>query len=139
MRDLGKKVLSTVIKQEKNVEIIEKNIYKLSNDDEDVYKKYIYEIVNNILKGKKLPDILNDIKEKKLSWKNIHFAQLVKEEEEQDDFIINPIEIIEGIAECNKCGSKRVYSYSKQCRSGDEATSSFHQCLNCKAKWSYNG
>ena len=60
-----------------------------------------------------------------------------KEEEEQDDFIVNPFQIEEGIVEC-RCGSKRVYSYSKQCRSGDEGVTSFHQCLKCKAKWSLN-
>ena len=87
--------------------------------------------------NKNLQDILNDIKSNKILWNHDSLSEYIKEEEEQDDFIVNPFQIEEGIVEC-RCGSKRVYSYSKQCRSGDEGVTSFHQCLKCKAKWSLN-
>ena len=36
---------------------------------------------------------------------------------------------------CKNCGSENVNSYSKQVRSGDEATTVFYTCLDCKNKW----
>jgi DNA-directed RNA polymerase subunit M/transcription elongation factor TFIIS len=64
--------------------------------------------------------------------------EYIQEEIEQDNFIIQPFEIVEGITEC-KCGSKRVYSFTKQTRGGDEISTTFNECLSCKSKWSYSG
>ena len=36
---------------------------------------------------------------------------------------------------CFKCGSKNVFSLSKQVRAGDEGTSVFNECLSCGNKW----
>lgn len=36
---------------------------------------------------------------------------------------------------CKNCGSENVNAYSKQVRSGDEATTVFYTCLDCKNKW----
>ena len=63
---------------------------------------------------------------------------MINEEIEQDNFIIKPFEIEEGVLQC-KCGSKRVYSYSKQSRSADEPMSTYAQCMSCKSKWVYSG
>jgi DNA-directed RNA polymerase subunit M/transcription elongation factor TFIIS len=136
MRKVGKTSLQCVLTKEQNIDIIEKNIFDICNDEE-TYKKIIYQVINDISLGKKLQDVLNDIKNHKILWKHDTLNDFIKEEEEQDEFIINPFQVEEGIVEC-RCGSKRVYSYSKQCRSGDEGVTSFHQCLKCKAKWSLN-
>jgi DNA-directed RNA polymerase subunit M/transcription elongation factor TFIIS len=136
MRKVGKSSLQCVLTKEQNIDIIEKNIFDICNDEE-TYKKIIYQVINDISLGKKLQDVLNDIKNHKILWKHDTLNDFIKEEEEQDEFIINPFQVEEGIVEC-RCGSKRVYSYSKQCRSGDEGVTSFHQCLKCKAKWSLN-
>ena len=89
------------------------------------------------INGKKLKDILDELKNGNILWKHPSMDIYRKEEEEQDEFIVNPFQVEEGIVEC-RCGSKRVYSYSKQTRSGDEGITSFHQCLKCKSKWSLN-
>jgi DNA-directed RNA polymerase subunit M/transcription elongation factor TFIIS len=136
MRKLGKSSLQCVLTKEQNIDIIEKNISDIC-DDEETYKKIIYQVINDISMGKKLQDVLNDIKNHNILWKHQSLNEFIKEEEEQDEFIVNPFQIEEGIVEC-RCGSKRVYSYSKQCRSGDEGVTSFHQCLKCKSKWSLN-
>jgi DNA-directed RNA polymerase subunit M/transcription elongation factor TFIIS len=136
MRNLGKSSLKCVLTKEQNIDIIEKNISDIC-DDEETYKKILYQVINDISMGKKLQDILDDIKTHKVLWRHDSLNEFIKEEEEQDEFIVNPFQIEEGIVEC-RCGSKRVYSYSKQCRSGDEGVTSFHQCLKCKAKWSLN-
>ena len=136
MRNLGKSSLKCVLTKEQNIDIIEKNISDIC-DDEDTYKKILYQVITDISSGKNLQDILEDIKSHKVLWKHYSLNDFIKEEEEQDEFIVNPFQIEEGIVEC-RCGSKRVYSYSKQCRSGDEGVTSFHQCLKCKSKWSLN-
>jgi DNA-directed RNA polymerase subunit M/transcription elongation factor TFIIS len=128
--------LKCVLTKEQNIDIIEKNIFDIC-DDEETYKNILYQVISDISLGKKLQDILEDIKSHKVLWKHESLNDFIKEEEEQDEFIVNPFQIEEGIVEC-RCGSKRVYSYSKQCRSGDEGVTSFHQCLKCKAKWSLN-
>ena len=136
MRNIGKSSLKCVLTKEQNIDIIEKNIFDIC-DDEETYKNILYQVISDISLGKKLQDILEDIKSHKVLWKHESLNDFIKEEEEQDEFIVNPFQIEEGIVEC-RCGSKRVYSYSKQCRSGDEGVTSFHQCLKCKAKWSLN-
>jgi len=71
-------------------------------------------------------------------WQNNYFNDLIDKEIEQDNFLIKPIEIEEGVLEC-KCGSKRVFSYQKQCRGGDESSTTFAECVACKSKWIYSG
>jgi DNA-directed RNA polymerase subunit M/transcription elongation factor TFIIS len=137
MREIGKNALKTVLTKEQNVNTLEKYIFDISNEDEKSYKKILYETIQDISNGNKIQDILSNIKNKNVLWKHKSLETFIKEEEEQDEFIINPFQVEEGIIEC-RCGSKRVYSYSKQCRSGDEGITSFHQCLKCKSKWSLN-
>lgn len=137
MRDKGINTLKLILNKEQNINILEKNIYNICGDNESLYFKILYQCALDIKSGKKLQDILNNIKTHNVCWKHPSLESYLKEEEEQDDFIINPFQVEEGIVEC-KCGSKRVYSYSKQTRSGDEGITSFHQCLNCKARWKLN-
>ena len=54
---------------------------------------------------------------------------------EYNSFILKPFEVDEGVLTCNKCGSNKTYSYTKQTRSGDEATTVFAICSNCNARW----
>jgi DNA-directed RNA polymerase subunit M/transcription elongation factor TFIIS len=137
MREIGKNALKTVLTREQNVNTLEKYIFEISKEDEKSYKKILYETIQDISNGNKIQDILSNIKNKNVLWKHKSLETFIKEEGEQDEFITNPFQVEEGIIEC-RCGSKRVYSYSKQCRSGDEGITSFHQCLKCKAKWSLN-
>lgn len=45
------------------------------------------------------------------------------------------LEVVDGIFVCSKCGSKKVMSFSKQTKSGDESLSVFAMCSICKNKW----
>lgn len=138
LRTVVKNALKLVVKNESNVNTLEKNIFQVSNDDENIYKNITFQVVNDIRNGKKLPEVLNDIKNFKVNWKHSSLNEYIQEEIEQDNFIIQPFEIVEGITEC-KCGSKRVYSFTKQTRGGDEISTTFNECLSCKSKWSYSG
>jgi DNA-directed RNA polymerase subunit M/transcription elongation factor TFIIS len=135
-RDLGKKALKLFLNKEQNINTFEKYIYDLS--DEDSYKLNIYQTICDIKNDNKLINILNKLKEKKISFKHCSFADYIFEEEEQNNFLIKPFEIEEGVLEC-KCGSKRVYSYSKQSRSADEPMTTYAECMSCRKKWTYSG
>jgi len=94
-----------------------------SSDDNNVIELYINEI----------------IKKGKLGWNHEIFHDIKKSQQEQDDYILNPFEAEEGVVECKKCGSSKVYSVSVQTRAADEPMTTMAQCTVCKTKWSYNG
>ena len=65
-RELGKKSLKTVLTVDKNVSILEKEVYnsvlkkiekKTDEDIEKIYKAIIYQIIGDILAKKKLSNI----------------------------------------------------------------------------------
>ena len=89
----------------------------------------------NIRIKKTKEELLEEIKAGKIHWQNNYFNVMIDNEIEQDNFLIRPIEIEEGVLECKKCNSKRVFSYAKQSRSADESTSTFAECVACKYKW----
>jgi|UniRef100_A0A6C0D0J6 DNA-directed RNA polymerase subunit M/transcription elongation factor TFIIS len=139
-RETGKLALSTVLDNENNITLFEQYIYDNSlgeKDQECVYKTNLYQTVIDIMDKHKLKTLAQNIKENKIGWNHPTFDELNQKRLEQDNFIENPFEVAEGVITC-KCGSKRVFSYSKQVRGGDEATSTFAQCIACKAKWVQN-
>ena len=136
---LLERCLQTEIKSEKNINILSNKILEICNNNEKLCKTVVFQIITDLKNKKKLQDILNYLKEKKILWKHFDYTDIIAEEEEQDNFIIQPFEIIEGITQCNKCGSNRVFSFTKQTRGGDESSTTFNECLQCKSKWSYSG
>jgi DNA-directed RNA polymerase subunit M/transcription elongation factor TFIIS len=139
----GKNALRTVLKQEKNIDTIEKYIYQLSSKNklniEENYNSNLYQIIGDIIDELKLKTILENIKNNKIGWEHHSFDEMNICIAEQNDFIKNPFEVEEGVFQCKQCGSKRVYSYAKQDRSCDEGTSVYAQCVACKAKWRERG
>jgi len=140
LRKKGVESLSMYIKNKKNVGIIEKNILESCLRHqfemlEETYKQSIIDTIIKINNGMKLRDILSLIKNGRLSWDSPEFDDCKFTLDEYDEFLENPFEIEDGVLECNKCGSKRTFSYTKQTRAGDEATSVFSQCAKCGAKW----
>ena len=145
LRSKGKTTLKKNFTKEQNVIIFEKNIYENSLKNlkkyenlEDIYIFNIYQFINDYNINKNVQELLKEIKNGKIHWKNNYFNDLIDKEIEQDNFLIKPIEIEEGVLEC-KCGSKRVFSYQKQCRGGDESSTTFAECVACKSKWIYSG
>ena len=140
-RIIAKKSLKTVINVDKNIDIIEKNIYKYVmeckkiENIESIYKEIVYQIIGDFVTKKNIKDILQSIKDTKIGWEHSCFENIKFRQNEQDEFVINPFEVEEGALECKKCGSKRTFSYSKQVRSCDEPMTTFAQCISCKAKW----
>ena len=145
-RNKGLLGLNMVLKNKNNIDILEKNIYEISKNnssdyDDDIKRIYlysIYQIINDISNGYKLKDILLSIKKNKINWNHSFFENIKNDEIDEDNFIIKPFEIEEGVLTC-KCGSKRVFSYQKQSRGADETASTYAECVVCKAKWVYSG
>jgi DNA-directed RNA polymerase subunit M/transcription elongation factor TFIIS len=143
-RKKGIKSLETVLQKQNNVRILEKNIYNhvTSNyreNTEDVYKDFIYQVIGDINSKKKLRDIVNDITKGRMAWKHRVFDKYADQIIEQNNFIKNPFDVEEGVFQCKKCGSRRVFSFSKQVRGLDEGTCVFAECVNCKTKWREKG
>tara|TARA_B100001093_G_scaffold281608_1_gene269041 strand:- start:2155 stop:2610 length:456 start_codon:yes stop_codon:yes gene_type:complete len=134
----GMDALSTVIRQPQNVRVLHKALLKAYDENSEPYNMALAQVVGDVLGGVSLKGILSNIKSGKTAWCHSCFDTSSRQLTEQDDFIENPFEVEEGVLEC-KCGSKRVFSYSKQTRGADEPMTTFAICVSCNAKWTYSG
>jgi DNA-directed RNA polymerase subunit M/transcription elongation factor TFIIS len=137
MRAIARNALALKLTRAENITVFEKYIYEHYGTNERDYINALYQLVHDI-KPDNLESVLKDLKDGKYGWNHNALEMFRNIECEQDAFIIQPFEIIEGIVEC-RCGSNRVYSFSKQTRSGDESITTFNECLICKKKWVYSG
>jgi DNA-directed RNA polymerase subunit M/transcription elongation factor TFIIS len=140
LRNKGKTVLAEYLDKEKNIEIIEKNIYNISFEKKsfkNFYLETLYEVCY-FLNQYNIKKVNSDLKDKKILWNNDEFLDEKNKQKEKDDFLTNPFEVEEGIEKCDRCGSKRTYSISKQVRSADEGFSTFSHCLDCNKRWRNN-
>ena len=143
-RPQGVQTLQQAMKIEKNISIIENAIFEKAleisgYDNEPTYKNIVYDVVMAIKNGQSLKQTLSSIKEGKVQWQHPEFDDIIFKQKEQDDFIVNPFEVEEGVLTCPKCSKSRTFSYSKQTRSADEPMTTFATCMNCKHKWTYSG
>lgn len=107
---------------------IERDIFEFSMEKKNmpVYFSCIHQIIeNNSVEFTTVNDLYFGHK----SFGEIEMTQL-----EQDDFLVNPFELTEGVLVCT-CGNRRVFSYSKQTRGSDEPMTTFAQCSKCNKKW----
>jgi DNA-directed RNA polymerase subunit M/transcription elongation factor TFIIS len=140
MEDKHKTLLLKVFKvlTHKEISEIEKSITSLYTEEE--IPKVIYRLFDiknqNFQKDELMKHILNIIDENMF---DIPIYEKEKSEmTERDEFISNPFTVEEGVMQCNKCGSKKTYSQSKQVRSADEGFTTFCMCSNCGAIWRIN-
>ena len=137
-RKTGIAALSTVLNNQKNINIIERAVYQNTKIEVD-YKMIIYQSISDIQGGASIKDTFRMIKDRKMGWNHHSYHIMSQRINEQNDFIENPFEVEEGVHQCRGCGSKRVFSYSKQVRSSDEGTSVFCECVACHIKWKESG
>ena len=124
---------------EQDIFDVSESILRVNEDLNNVYFANILQVMKHIqVDNYTVKSVTQIIKNGKLNWSHDSVKDMVSEEFEQDDFIIKPFEVEEGVVVC-KCGSKRVYSYCKQTRGGDESTTTFATCLKCKSQWTYSG
>jgi DNA-directed RNA polymerase subunit M/transcription elongation factor TFIIS len=138
-RKCGKTALSKILKIEKNIIILEKNIYEAAvkidnNNTQNPYQDICMDVITMINQGTKLNTILQKLKKGKLMYDSELFNDVRDSLSEQQNFLENPFEVDEGVIEC-KCGSRRTISFSKQTRCGDEGTTVFAKCVDCGKSW----
>jgi DNA-directed RNA polymerase subunit M/transcription elongation factor TFIIS len=101
--------------------------------DETSYKKAVYSVCGTILTDTKYLE--SAVKSRPTEWGSYVFDEPRYIMDEEDSFMTTPPEVESGVLVCNKCGSDRTFSYSKQTRGGDEATTIFSTCAECGTKW----
>jgi len=116
---------------------IEELIYNLSESSNDKYKEILYSVIIDYMNNIDEDLLICNLQEGKVGWKHDKYAKYIRDIEEIDEFVNNPIEIEEGVLEC-VCGSKRTISFQKQTRSADEGSTTFAQCVECGRKWKNN-
>lgn len=139
-REVGTNALKKVLKVDSNVKIIEELIYKAYKskyDSESKYNEILYQVIGDIISNKNLKTIAQNIKKGNIGFDHESYDDIRLIIKEQDDYLICPFEVEEGVMECNKCGSNRVITFSKQTRGGDEGTTVFCTCSNpkCGNRW----
>lgn len=141
-RTQGRAALATVLNNTKNINILEKAVYEIASkfpSVEDIYKQGIYQVVSDVQSNISIKEIYRSVKNENIGWKHKCFDDMARRISEQNEFIENPFEVEEGVHTCRKCGSKRVFSYNRQVRGGDEGTGVFCECAACHCKWQERG
>ena len=133
-RKKGILALNIVFKNQKNIKKLENLIHDLSTSQDD-YSLIILEIIDCKRNKLTTKQIYEKLKNNNIQFNTEEFFNYQKEIDELDDFLNNPFEVDEGVLICNKCGSNKTYSYTKQTRGGDESTTVFAMCSNCQARW----
>ena len=131
-------VLSTVLKSEKNIAIVEKNI-KSKTSTEDEYKWVLYQTLGNLMMNPDLKSRVDSIKKGEIGWQDSMYAQYRAKIQEHDEYLENPFEVVDGVLTCPKCKGEKAYTWQLQTRSGDESMTTFATCVKCSHRWTYSG
>lgn len=108
-------------------------------EDEDWLMSQVYEDLEDFTDPDKVEKYIREVIMKEgLGWNHKTFKTFKKTQQEQDDYILNPFEAEEGVVQCKKCKSWKVYSISVQTRAADEPMTTVSQCTVCKTRWSQN-
>lgn len=139
-KKIGIKCLSLVLKNKNNCKILENLVDKATKGDFEFYKWAIYQICGLLVKGEKtVKEAGLEVSKGKIGWKSSTYDDISQKMEEFDDYLVNPFEIVQGVSQCEKCGSKRTWNVQKQTRSSDEPMTTFSRCVDCGNSWSYSG
>lgn len=95
----------------------------LSVQEEDVF-----EIMGMILKNRKTTD-------NEFGFNSPCFKKHIEDEKNYLRFLQSSDDIEEGLFQCGKCKSKKIFTTSKQTNRCDEATKVFACCSQCKNSW----
>ena len=153
-REQAKKILENYSKIPKNITVLEKRIFTLTLEEVEIseeeineenypqleaeYKEILFQVCYMFSNGGKIKKILSLLKEGKINYNHEDFDMTRNKQKEYDDYLNNPFQLKKGLLPCEKCKSDRTMSSFKQDRGGDEGTSVYSQCLDCKHKWRVN-
>ena len=149
----SRKSVTTVLKKhlgdEKEAVKLEKEIYKMcqrlseteyeDNTVEEVYDKYAYEKVGDIINAdgeEEINNVINDIKKDIIDWESAPYKEFRERRDEENKQIVQGIKTVKSDYKCKnkECGSRECIQVPMQTRSGDEGTTIFITCLKCGRK-----
>ena len=90
----------------------------------------LYNIVH-ILQEKKPSDAIAEIKSFNLLWNDFKHSDLARDQEHEDKYMTEPLEVVPGVVSCPFCNSDKVIGHAKQTRGGDEGMTIFFRCTEC--------
>lgn len=131
-------VLSTLLKNKKNIVLFEKYVFELTDGDLTLYKIYVYQLCFLIQQKIPLKSVLVLLKTNSLGFNHEGFKKEQDLKKEHEEYLINPFEIKKGLMKCPRCKSYRTISHSKNDRASDEAMSVYSTCFDCKNTWREN-
>lgn len=134
VREKGRNLLGDIFSNKNNIVLFEDLIY-------NKYKTNYYDTIfqlSGLVQDHSITECYDILKKEKINWNLEMFKENVEEEQIELDFIETPFEAVESIMTC-KCGSKKVLTFNKQTRGGDEGTSVFCKCITCGSKWMESG
>jgi len=135
-RQKGRNILELLGGKKKNLEKMIYDVIQEIEGGELVYLWVIYQVYGLLLsEAKSLVEVTQDAKERKIGWKSPTYDAVSARLQEHDDYIVRPFEVVEGVTECGKCGSRKTYSVQKQVRSSDEPMTTFSRCVECGNSW----
>lgn len=120
--DIIKLVTPIALKMDEPIEWLMRQV----EEDLIIYEQPIEEYISHV------------IEKEKLGFNHSSFTKFIQKEKEQDDYVSNPFQAEEGVVQCVKCKSMKVYSVSRQTRAADEPMTTVSVCTSCKHKWSLN-
>lgn len=142
----AKDCLSKYLTNKKNIELIEELIYTYTNSvikkyeykEEYIYNTILYQCIYYISQGMSVVELGKQFVSFRLLFKLDVFQKYIENQLEHDNYIENPVNITEGVFQCNSCKSKHIITFQKQTRSADEGYTIFNTCVKCNNKWKIN-
>lgn len=116
-----------------NIESVEE-ANALKTIAKDLSNEQVYEICTRYIQGETLDTIKEDVDGGLMGLLGFSFRKQRRSQQEEDEFIANPAEVVEGVLQC-ECGSKRTVQFTLQTQSGDEGTGVWARCVDCKRTW----
>ena len=116
---------------------IKHHLKDVVQDDDDLMW-ITSQIVHDTKHGDNIDDILASLDINRLGWNHPMFDLYRQQEKEYDETMRMPMDVAEGVVQCLKCSSFKVYCIPFQIRSADEATSTLAQCTQCRTQWIQN-
>nr|QBK86512.1 MAG: transcription factor S-II [Marseillevirus LCMAC102] len=107
---------------------------------EEIYGKYAYEKVGELLTSEDTNTILNDIKKNVLNWDSCVYKDFHQRQLSDNAQLAEGVRVEKGEFPCrNKdCQSKECYYYQSQDRSSDEGMSTYVVCTKCGTRYRFN-
>lgn len=121
---------NNLIQSKQNRENICNYIQKQFEKKSDVYMCF-YELYCEYQLQPNKEHLFEFLKNKKFLYDSDAFQEISERIKEEENFIISPPKLSEGIMVCKFCKSKKTISYEKQTRSSDEQSTIFVKCMDC--------